>query len=44
MLGNKLDNIPFSRYHLMIIAVLSLDARHDRLAVGAGQGAAAYGA
>ena len=24
MLGRKLDSIPFSRYHLMVIAVLSL--------------------
>ena len=43
-LGRKLDSIPFSPYHLMIIAVLGLvgfvdgyDLVDDRLAAGAGQ-------
>ena len=48
VLGRKLDSIPFSPYHLMIIAVLGprrlyrrLRPRHDRLAAGAGKAAAA---
>ena len=48
VLGRKLDSIPFSGYHILIIVVLALvgfiggyDLGHDRIVAGAGQSATA---
>jgi hypothetical protein len=50
VLGRKLDSIPFSRYHMMLIAVLALvgfvdgyDLVMTGLPLGAGEAAAASG-